>query len=250
MDVEQNYKLIITYDGTAYGGWQVQPNAVTIQQLLQEALSTFFRASLHATGAGRTDAGVHAISQVAHFYTLTTFESRKLLNSLNGLLPKDIRVKSVEPVPHDFHARYSAKSKIYRYHLNLARVANPFIRHYSWHIAAPFVIDAAIEASQCFVGTHDFRSFANVGYVDSRERDTVRTIYRIDTVRTEDGLYFEFEGNGFLYKMVRNIVGCLVEVGLGKYSFKNISKMLAEQDRTAAGHAAPAKGLFLVEVFY
>lgn len=250
MNASRHYKLIITYDGTAYGGWQVQPNAVTIQQLLQEALTTFFREPILAAGAGRTDAGVHALGQVASFQTAKPFDNRRLLNSLNGLLPKDIRVIDLQEVENDFHPRYSAQKKIYRYHLDLGRFATPFKRLYSWHINARFNHETAAEAASHFIGTHDFRSFANVGYHDGRERDTVRTIYRLDLLRSEDELALEFEGNGFLYKMVRNIVGCIVEAATGKLSTAAIPAMLQQLDRKAAGQAAPPQGLFLVEVIY
>lgn len=250
MDPKATYKMTIAYDGTAYGGWQVQPNAVTIQEVLQDVMSTYFRCPMFTTGSGRTDAGVHALGQSAHFHASPGTDLRRLFRSLNGMLPHDIRILSIEPVAADFHARYSATKKIYRYSLTLGPLANPFTRLYSWHIPTKFDLEALTRAAKYFVGTHNFKSFTNTGYPEDREMDTVRTIYRLECIPTPDGLALEFEGNGFLYKMVRNIVGTLVDTASGKYSPDIIDQMLAQEDRRAAGRAAPPHGLFLVKVFY
>lgn len=245
-----HYQLILAYDGTAYGGWAVQPNAVTIQQLVQGAFSTLLRLPVLVTGSGRTDAGVHALAQSAHFSHSEPVNIFRLFGGLNGLLPRDIRVKEIRPASPDFHARKSALRKIYRYYLTLGPVCNPFTRNYSWHISSQFNLAAVREAASYFLGTRDFSSFANIGCHRDREKDTVRTIYRLDIVMTEDGLYFEFEGDGFLYKMVRNIVGALVESGLGNCNPSQIPNILAACDRKAAGRTAPPQGLFLVKVIY
>jgi tRNA pseudouridine38-40 synthase len=248
MTLPYAYKITLSYDGTRYGGWQVQPNSTTIQQLLQTALTTSLQTPTHATGAGRTDAGVHALGQCAHFHTAQAIDCRRLCASLNGLLPADIRILSIETVPADFHARYSATGKCYRYYLTLTPQANPFTRLYSWHLPMTYDRERVMAAAEHLIGTHDFRSFANQKGCDPGS--TVRTLTRITPVETDDGLYYEFEGPGFLYKMVRNLMGTLVEVALGKRHPDTMPALLAACDRRAAGTAAPPQGLFLVSVHY
>lgn len=245
---QETYKLLLAYDGTNYGGWQIQKNSATIQQHLQEALTTVLRVPTLATGAGRTDAGVHAQGQCAHFSSLKLLDEKYLLCRLNGLLPKDIRIISVEHVHVGFHARYSVKSKIYRYYLTLLPFASPFSRLYSWHLPMPFDLEGATAAAAAFLGSHDFRSFTNVGSVC--RSGTVRNLDRLDVVPTNEGLYFEFQAPGFLYKMVRNIVGTLVDVALGRCSLKEIQELFSACDRRAAGSTAPPHGLFLWKVEY
>lgn len=242
------YKLTISYDGTNYSGWQVQKNALSIQSVIQKALETFLRAPTFLTGSGRTDSGVHAKGQVAHFESPTSFEPKKLLFSLNGLLPRDIRIKKIEEVPPDFHARYSAKSKIYHYYLLLDPIADPFRLLYRHQVFGSFDKNLLIQGAQKFVGTHDFTSFANVK--EDAGTDAIRTLYRLDVVEENGGLRLEFEGNGFLYKMVRNITGTLLDVARGKIEPEAISTILQARDRTKAGPAAPAHGLFLMQVNY
>jgi tRNA pseudouridine38-40 synthase len=242
------YKLTIAYDGTHYGGWQVQPNAPSIQALLQDALSTTLRTPILATGSGRTDAGVHALSQTAHFSFEEVLDLMRLRASLAGLLPHDIRVKQIETVPDGFHARYSAKGKIYHYHLHLE--SNPFKRLYSAHIQHPVDLDLLQRAAALFVGTHDFTSFASQPDRGSAARDPVRTLKRLDVILEPDGIRLEFEGTGFLYKMVRNIVGTLLEVSSGKRTLEDISQIFSAKDRKRAGKTAPPHGLFLMEVIY
>ncbi len=240
------YKMIIAYDGTDYGGWQVQPNAVSIQSLIQKALSTILRAEVDLTGSGRTDAGVHAIGQTAHFVA-GSIDLEKILVSLNGLLPSDIRILSLEPVSEDFHARYSSRSKIYRYHLHLDRIPDPFKRRFAYHVPHPVDLTLLQNAATHFIGTHDFTSFANVG---SAFDDAIRTLYRLDLIEEKGGVALEFEGDGFLYKMVRNLVGTLLDIAAGKMDLKEVPAILAAKDRRAAGITAPPHGLFLVEVKY
>ncbi len=249
MPPESKFKMTIAYDGTRYGGWQVQPNATTIQELIQKSLETIFRKQTFATGSGRTDAGVHALGQTAHFHAPAECDLLRVRRSLNALLPHDIRILDIEPVDESFHARYSAQRKIYRYNLTLGPIENPFTRLYSWHIPTPFDIGAAGYALSAFVGTHDFASFANTGSHEGREKDTVRTIYRAEILPTADGIAIEFEGNGFLYQMVRNMVGSVWEAATGKLQ-KTIAQILEQKDRRAAGQAAPPHGLFLVNVIY
>lgn len=245
------YKLKISYDGTAYSGWQIQPNGPSIQQYLQEALEKITHGKkIHVMGSGRTDAGVHAIEQVAHFHFDEDLDLRTLLYALNGILPRDIRIKSVEIAPSNFHAQYSAMGKEYHYFLYLDSVMNPFKRHYCWHVY--WNIDTALleKAADYFRGTHDFTSFANEAHSGSAARNPVRTLYRLDVEKNEGGVRLEFEGDGFLYKMVRNIVGTLVEVAGGKKDIEDIPRMFAAKDRRQVSSAAPPQGLFLVRVNY
>lgn len=244
------YKLLISYDGTNYCGWQVQPNGVTIQQLLEEKCAIILREKTRIFGSGRTDAGVHAFGQTAHFHTALPVDPFRFLNSLNSLLPPDIRVKTMEPVSTAFHARYSARSKIYHYHLNLNTYNDPFRRLYAWHIRETLDLALLKQAATHFLGTHDFTAFANEAHAGSAAHDAVRTLTRLDVLEENGTVRLEFEGDGFLYKMVRNIVGTLYDVARGKTSLNAIPGILASKDRRLAGQAAPPHGLFLVEVKY
>jgi tRNA pseudouridine38-40 synthase len=246
----QKYKLILSYDGTNYGGWQVQPNATSIQTLVQNALEIALRTTVALTGAGRTDAGVHAIGQVAHFTTIDMVDCYRLQASLNGLLPLDIRVYSIQPVSIDFHSRYSAISKTYHYRFHLNKVLDPFKRLYTTHI--PYKIDLPLlkEASQYFIGTHDFTSFANEAHKGSASKDAIRTLKRLDIVEEKDEVRLEFEADGFLYKMVRNITGTLLEIATHKILIEDIPEIFSAKDRKKAGRTAPPQGLFLVRVHY
>jgi tRNA pseudouridine38-40 synthase len=239
------YKLVLAYDGVRFGGWQTQPNAPSIQSLVEEALSCVLREKTAVTASGRTDSGVHALAQTAHFDSSRSFDPHVLQYSLNSLLPSDIRIRSVAPAPPAFHARYTASSKIYRYHLTTSH--DPFKKPYALHVRFPLSIARLKEAAAYFVGERDFTSFTNLG---STARNPVRTLYRIDIVEEEDGAYIEFEGNGFLYKMVRNIVGTLLDVCRGKLQPEEIPAIFAAKDRRKAAAAAPAHGLFLVKVNY
>ncbi|MGK5595125.1 MAG: tRNA pseudouridine(38-40) synthase TruA [Parachlamydiaceae bacterium] len=245
-----NYKLLIAYDGTFYHGWQVQPNGLSIQQLIEEKLSLILRQETKIIGSGRTDAGVHALGQVANFKSVLRFDCRKIMASLNGLLPHAVRILELEEVDQSFHAQYSAKGKIYRYHLHLERVMSPFKYHYCWHIRSTFSISHLKMAIPYLLGEHDFTSFANEAHSGVAAYDPVRNMKRIDVIDEEGGIYLEFEANGFLYKMVRNLVGTLVEIGREKRSPEDIQEILMRKNRSEAGVAAPPQGLFLVKVLY
>lgn len=254
-DLIKNYRMIIAYDGTAYQGWQIQTNGSSIQDLLQKALCVLLRQETSVTGSGRTDAGVHARGQVAHFKYQMKSEAQeldlyRLLASINGLLPYDIRVKKIEEAPANFHSRYSAVSKIYHYHLILGPTADPFHRLYSWHVRWKIDRDTLLKAKELLIGTHDFTSFANEAHRGAAAKDAVRTLMRLDIIEQEHGLRFEFEANGFLYKMVRNIVGTLIEVSSGRIPLEAIPKILEAKNRDIAPAAAPSSGLFLMEVKY
>jgi tRNA pseudouridine38-40 synthase len=245
-----NYKLTIAYDGTVYCGWQVQPNGIAIQEVLQKHISTILRAEVALIGSGRTDAGVHALGQVAHFHFPQPIDLYRFHGSLNGLLPADIRVKSIDAAAPDFHARYSAIGKTYHYHLHLDRVQNPFLRLYSLHVREKISLPLLKEAAKHFVGTHDFTSFANEAHTGCAAHDAVRTMRRLDIVDEEGGVRLEFEADGFLYKMVRTIVGTLLEIAAGKHSIEDILEIFASKDRRRAGKAVAPHGLFLVKVDY
>lgn len=246
----QKFKLTVAYDGTQYGGWQIQSNALSIQELLERAISTVLREKVTLVGAGRTDAGVHAQGQTAHFTTNVLPDLKILQLSSNALLPKDIRILDLVEVSNDFHARYHATGKIYHYRLHLSRTNDPFKRLYSYHV--PYVLDlAALEkAAAYFVGTHDFTSFANEAHQGCAAKDPVRTLHRLSLCEEEGGVRLEFEGEGFLYKMVRNVVGTLLDVARGKLPHENIPSIFAARNRCEASMAAPPEGLCLMKVLY
>lgn len=247
---QRNYKLILAYDGTDYCGWQVQLNGIAIQEVLQDKLAIILRTKTTLTGSGRTDAGVHAIGQVANFHSAPIADLSKFLSSLNALLPRDIRALSIEEVPLHFHAQHSPTGKIYHYHITLDRVQMPFIRRYALHVKMKIDLALLTSTAKKFIGTHDFTSFANEAHTGIAAHDAVRTLYRLDVVEEEGGIRLEFEGDGFLYKMVRNIVGTLLEVATGKRPPEDIERLFSAKDRREAGQAAPPHGLFLVKVDY
>jgi tRNA pseudouridine38-40 synthase len=244
----KKYLMRIAYDGTRYSGWQIQPNSKSVQEIIEKALHTLLKAPVRIIGAGRTDAGVHALGQVAHFSLDADLDCDKMGYALNGMLPHDIRIKALVPTPETFHAQYSALSKEYHYHLWLEKIIDPFVRLYRHHLFhRRFSFSHLEDATSHFLGTHDFATFANVGGSVS---STVRTLTRLDIVPQEGGIRLEFEGNGFLYKMVRNIVGTLLEVAVGKRISSEIPELLSAKDRQRAGPAAPSRGLFLVKINY
>ncbi|EAX47606.1 tRNA pseudouridine synthase A [Thermosinus carboxydivorans Nor1] len=245
---EQRYlKLTVAYDGTAYHGFQRQANAITVQQVLEERLATIFGHPLKVTGAARTDAGVHAYGQVVGFATSGTIPAANIVRAAKSVLPPDIVVVKAEEVSADFHARFSARSKIYLYRIYNAAVADPFRRNYAWHVTQPLDEAAMDTAVQTVVGTHDFSAFRAAG---GPPVSPVRTIYEAGCTREGDMLEFRFWGNGFLYHMVRNLVGTLVDVGLGRLTRDGFTRILAGRDRTRAGITAPPQGLYLKEIFY
>lgn len=243
--------MLIMYDGTPFKGWQVQPNGVSIQQLLQEAIAVITKKNVHVIGSGRTDAGVHAIGQTANFKIGKELDLFRFLNSLNALTPDEITVKEIVKASNNFHARYSAIRKTYRYHVNLSRQLNPFERLYSWHFLERVDIALIKKAANSFIGTKDFSSFANESHAGSAAKNPVRTIYRLDVYEKEDQtLIFEVEADGFLYKMVRNIIGTIFCVGTGKMHLEELPGIFMAKNRSKAGAAAPPHGLFLFKVDY
>jgi len=241
-------KLVIEYDGSHYLGWQVQPNGQTIQGVIQDRLKRLTGESSQLIGSGRTDAGVHALGQVAHFKTESGMDANTFQRALNSLLPEDIVIRRAEEVEAEFHARRSARSKVYEYRI-LNRTTPPAVdRQYVWYVPQKLNLDEMKKASHNLVGEHDFSAFRSVG---SSARSSVRNILRADWKRGKVGLLrFEIEASGFLKQMVRAIVGTLVEVGRGKISAQEFKRILDSKDRKEAGPTAPAQGLFLKEVRY
>jgi tRNA pseudouridine38-40 synthase len=242
-------KLTLSYDGTRFVGWQRQAEGASIQGLLEEALGRFEGGPVTVHGAGRTDAGVHALGQVASAQVTCLHAVDALLRGLNASLPPEVRVTAVEEAPPDFHARFSARSKTYRYLLRNAPIVSPFERAYVWHVPEPLDVEAMREAAAVLVGTHDFAAFGSAG---SETKDTVRTIAWSDVqLRDAEGLLaYEVAGTGFLRHMVRAIVGTLVEIGRGRRPASSMSALVAGRSRADAGATAPSHGLFLVRVDY
>jgi tRNA pseudouridine38-40 synthase len=247
----RKFKLTIAYDGTAYEGWQVQKTGTGVQEKVEEALAKLFLSHPRVHSSSRTDTGVHALGMVVHFEVPANeshMTPRKLALALNAWLPQDIRVSAAAQAPANFHARFDATTKQYRYFVWNHPAMNPLIRHTCWHVPRPLDLSAMRSAARHFVGKHDFQSFtSNPGY--ARE-STVRTLICCDLKRSGPRLTFIIEGEGFLYKMCRGIVGTLVQVGLGKFPGSGIKTMLAKKDRRVAGMTAPAHGLVLWKVFY
>jgi tRNA pseudouridine38-40 synthase len=245
------FKLTIAYDGTQYEGWQVQKTGTGVQEKVEAALAELFPSRPRVHGSSRTDTGVHALGMVAHFEAPPAecrMVPRKLALALNAWLPEDIRVLSAARAGQAFHARFQATRKEYRYFVWNHPAMNPLIRHTAWHVPRPLDLQAMRAAAPFFVGRHDFRSFAaNPGYARA---STVRTLSRCALMRRGPLLTFIIEGDGFLYKMCRGIVGTLVQVGLGKFPADEIRRMLEKRDRRMAGMTAPAHGLVLWKVFY
>ncbi len=244
----RNCKLTIAYDGTAYAGWQSQPHGVTIQQLIEKVLGQIEKTTVTLHGSGRTDAGVHARAQVASCRLKTPLSARILRQAINAHLPADIRINRVQFVENEFHARFSASGKEYRYFIDTVPVADPFRRAYHWHHPQPLDITAMRRAARALKGTHDFRALsAN----PMRKIDTpVRTVRRLTVRKCEDGLVIVAVADGFLYKMVRSIVGALVKVGEGRLSADQLITLRDAKKRTAHIETAPAQGLFLWRVMY
>jgi tRNA pseudouridine38-40 synthase len=239
-------KLTLAYDGTRFVGWQRQPEGESVQGLIEDALARFEGVPVAVHGAGRTDAGVHALGQVASVRLTCSHATATLTRALNAQLPQDIRVLSIDDMADGFHARFSALSKTYRYQLRNAPIASPFARAYEWHVPEALDLEAVAYAAAALVGTHDFAAFQSVG---TGIHSTVRTITRSAAVRDTSGLLtYEIEGDAFLRHMVRAIVGTLVDVGRGWRPADSMAFLLRGATRAEAGATAPPHGLFLVRV--
>lgn len=246
-----NFKMLIQYEGTRYNGWQKQESTdQTIQGKIEQVLSRLYEETVEIHGSGRTDAGVHALEQVANFKVSeekNRYKEDDILKYLNEYLPLDIRIYSVEQVDERFHARLSAKSKIYEYRIDTGAVENVFYRRFVSRTAAALDVERMEKAAAFCVGTHDFRSFcAN----KKMKKSTVRTIYDISFQEENHILTIRFHGDGFLYHMVRIMAGTLIEIGEGRREVDEMKKIIAERDRGAAGYTAPPQGLCLVKVWY
>ncbi|WP_128426425.1 tRNA pseudouridine(38-40) synthase TruA [Gudongella oleilytica] len=243
----RNIKLVLEYDGTAYNGWQYQENGVSVQQKIEEAILAVTGEMISVKGSGRTDAGVHALGQVANFHTGSTIPGDKFKFALNNELPDDIRVIDSQEVDMSFHSRFSATHKRYRYRIYTGEVERPMFRNFCYHFKYPLDIDIMRYAAEHFIGSHDFKSFKGRRSIT---KTTVRKVNRIDIRQKGEMVDIWIDGDSFMRNMVRIMVGTLVEIGNGQRDKDSIPWILEQRDRNCAGHTAPAKGLFLEKVFY
>jgi tRNA pseudouridine38-40 synthase len=244
----ETYRLTIAYDGTAYGGWQRQPNRVTVQELLERALSQLAGQPVSVHGSGRTDAGVHARAQIASAMLAVRHSPATILRALNAALPGDIRVLRIRRAPRGFHARLAARRKQYRYQIDCGAVADPFLRAYAWHHPKPLNVAAMRAAARALTGRHDFRALSANPL--RPVENPVRTISKLTVTRRGNLITIAVVADGFLYKMVRSIVGALVKVGEGRLTVEQLRDLLRGKKRTALVETAPAQGLFLWQVSY
>ena len=249
----RNLKLTVAYDGTDFSGWQVQPEAATIQGVLSSAIGRITGENVLPQGSGRTDAGVHALGQVASFLTESVIPAANFQRALNDVLPPAIRILQVEEAAPEFHARKSAQAKTYRYRIYRGDVCPPFLARYVWHYPYPLLEEAMAEAAVLVEGEHDFTSFAAVDPergLEGREVSNVRTIFSSRLQRDGEELIYTVRGRGFLHHMVRNLVGTFILVGKGTLRSSDIPRIMRARERSAAGATAPASGLCLVNVEY
>ena len=240
-------KLIVAYDGTDYCGWQIQPNGITVEEVLNRALSRLTGEEIRVIGASRTDAGVHARGNIAVLDTASTIPAERFAYAVNPLLPEDIVVVKSEEVPQAWHPRYQNSVKTYEYRILNREMPDPLKRKYTWHVSFPLDIDKMREAAEHLKGQHDFRSFCSV---HTAVKSTVRTIYTLDIVKSGDEIIIRISGNGFLYNMVRIIAGTLAEVGRGFRTPEDVRDLLTAKEREQAGATAPPQGLTLIRIEY
>lgn len=240
-------KLTVAYDGTNYCGWQVQPNGITVQEVLNQCLSEFTGENIETIGASRTDAGVHALGNVAVFDTEMRMPGDKFSFALNQRLPEDIRIQKSEEVDADFHPRYVKSQKTYEYRILNCRFPIPTERFYSHFTYIPLDVDKMKEAASYLIGKHDFKSFCGTG---AQVKTTVRTVKEIQIEKSGDRITIRITGEGFLYNMVRIIAGTLMDIGGGLYPPEKMKEILEAKDRKKAGPTAPARGLTLMKIQY
>ena len=262
--MRRNLKITLAYDGSEFHGWQIQPGVPTVQGTLADCLKRLTGEDVLPQGSGRTDAGVHALAQVASVQLESPIPEKNLVIALNDVLPPSVRVNSVQVVPDSFHARHSAKAKTYRYRIYRGDICPPFLARYVYHDPYPMDEEAVIRAAEQVVGTHDFTSFAasdpdtSARLEEAADDDTshsgkltnVRTIHSSLWVRTKDELIYTVRGDGFLHHMVRNLVGTFLLVGKGSLKISDVPTILEARNRSAAGPTAAACGLYLVSVEY
>ena len=248
----RNLKLVLAYDGSEFSGWQVQPDASTIQETLAAAIERLTGEKMLPQGSGRTDAGVHALAQVASFTTSSPIPTENFLPALNGILPASIRVLEAREMPMEFHARKSARAKTYKYRMYRGAICPPFLARYVWHFPYPLDEAAMAGAAGLVQGEHDFTSFAAVDPERGRDQATpnLRKIFASSWQRQDEEFVYTVRGSGFLHHMVRNLVGTFVLVGKGSLAAEDISRILQARNRSAAGATAPAAGLYLANVEY
>ena len=255
--MERNVLLTIEYDGSGFHGWQRQPEVRTVQGELERVLTRVCGVPIDINGTSRTDAGVHALGQRASFKGDFGIPTDRLMPAANNLLAGgmnsqrgvgDVRIIAAEEVPDDFHARFSSRGKMYRYIIRNCPDVDIFQRNYCYQVRQPLDIEAMIEAAAYIEGTHDFKCFQAAG--GQEKETTVRTIHSLNIRRESENVIIEVSGDGFLYNMVRIIVGTLTEVGLGKKRPEDVRNIIESRDRQKAGHTAPAEGLYLVEIYY
>lgn len=245
------YKLTLAYDGTDYAGWQLQSNGTAVQEIVERAIERIFREKVRVHGSGRTDAGVHALGQVAHFHVSkarATIPLKNLRRAFNGALPPGVRVLKVERVANDFHARFLAHEKTYRYRIFCGEVMDPFLQRWAAYWPRPLDLAAMRRAARVLAGRHDFAAFS--ANPRREQESTVRTLKRLSVARRGKLVTITATADGFLYKMVRSLAGALVKVGAGKLTAADIQCILASKKRTALVETAPPHGLFLVRVKY
>lgn len=243
----RNIVVTIAYDGTNYHGWQCQPNAITVQEVFTKAVERILDHPVKIYTGGRTDAGVHAMGQVANFHTEKKIEFSNLIKGLNSLLPRDIRVKDAREEDMSFHARYSARAKTYVYCILNAQYNSPFLERYVWHIDYFLNVSLMDKAAKFILGEHDFSSFKKK---DEVYKSAVREVVRSGVKRKGDTIFFVVVSRGFLRYMVRNLIGTLVLVGSGKITVEEFNTILEMKEREKAGPTAPARGLFLRKIQY
>lgn len=243
----RNIKLTIQYDGTNYSGWQRQNNSNSIQEEIEKAINKVTSEKVNLIGSGRTDKGVHALGQVANFLTNSRIPADRFKLALNSILPEDISIIESEEVDIDFHSRYHALGKRYRYCIYNGKIRNPLYRNYAYHVPWSLNYKEMEKGIKYFIGTHDFKAFMAS---NSSVKSTVRTVSKFYLEHKEDLMVFTIEGNGFLYNMIRIIIGTLVDIGRERIKADKIPQILESKNRQLAGHTAPPQGLYLTRVFY